>query len=107
MADRAAMISRKAALERGLARYFTGKPCTSGHVAERYSSNGDCVVCARLKATRWKKTPKGKAYQRQYHQTPKMRDYKRQYDRTEKRLKRRRERRQERVSAADTRPPHD
>jgi hypothetical protein len=28
-------------------RYFTGKPCRHGHVAERYASNNVCVVCAR------------------------------------------------------------
>lgn len=39
---------------------FTAKPCKRGHVAERYSHNGECVVCARLRAARWKKTAKGK-----------------------------------------------
>ena len=41
-------ISRGLARERGLARYFTGKPCKHGHVAERLLSNGDCIVCATL-----------------------------------------------------------
>lgn len=39
------IISRKEALERGLKRYFTGKPCKRGHVAERQSSNGTCMDC--------------------------------------------------------------
>jgi hypothetical protein len=73
--------SGKAARERGLPRYFTGKPCKLGHVAERFSSNGECVVCATLRAARWRKTAKGNAYQRQYNQTPKMREYHRVYDR--------------------------
>jgi hypothetical protein len=64
--------SRKSALVAGGTFYFTGKPCKHGHVAERYSHNGDCVVCARLRAGRWKKTPKGKAYQAEYRHTPKM-----------------------------------
>jgi hypothetical protein len=73
-------VSRKQARERGLRHYFTGKPCKCGHVAERLLSNGDCIVCAKVKAARWQKTPKGKTYQRQYHQSPKMVEN-REYDR--------------------------
>jgi hypothetical protein len=83
-------VSRELARERGLARYFTGKPCKHGHVAERLLSNGDCIVCASLRAVRWNKTPKGREYQRQYHRTPKMREYFRQRDRTKKRRARKR-----------------
>lgn len=39
------VILRKAAIERGLTRYFTGKPCPHGHVAERLSKSGMCVEC--------------------------------------------------------------
>jgi len=28
-------------------RYFTGEPCPSGHVADRYTRNGYCVDCQR------------------------------------------------------------
>src|SRR6202012_4339664 len=66
MAER---IPRKLALQRGLDRYFTGKPCKRNHVTERYSRNGEGVVCARLRVTRWQKTPKGRTYQYEYHQT--------------------------------------
>lgn len=31
---------------RGDKRYFTGLPCSRGHVAERMTSNGTCVECA-------------------------------------------------------------
>lgn len=31
----------------GKRHYFTGRPCKNGHVAERYTSNGDCVECHR------------------------------------------------------------
>lgn len=31
----------------GLKRYFTGKPCTRGHVAERYTRGSRCVQCVR------------------------------------------------------------
>lgn len=40
------IISKKEAKERGLKRYFTGKPCKHGHIAERLVSNGDCRECA-------------------------------------------------------------
>lgn len=71
--------ARQMARQQGLARYFTGKPCKRGHVAERYLNNGECVICAKLRANEWKKTPKGSTYQQQYHQTPKMRELHRQY----------------------------
>lgn len=29
----------------GLNRYFTGKPCKRGHVAQRYAPNGTCLQC--------------------------------------------------------------
>ena len=32
--------------------YFTGRPCKYGHVAARYTVNGDCVECAREKTRR-------------------------------------------------------
>ena len=39
------IITRQEALERGLTRYMTGKPCPHGHVAERRSSNAACIAC--------------------------------------------------------------
>lgn len=39
------IISRKQALATGLKRYFTGKPCKHGHIAERISSSGSCADC--------------------------------------------------------------
>jgi hypothetical protein len=38
-------ISARQAFDAGLTRYFTGKPCGHGHVAERMISNGSCVQC--------------------------------------------------------------
>ena len=29
-------------------RYFTGRPCKRGHIAERYVSTGACVACLNL-----------------------------------------------------------
>lgn len=43
-------ISRKEARERGLKRYYTGKPCKYNHVEERLVSNGSCMECARIKS---------------------------------------------------------
>lgn len=77
------IISRRDALAAGLKRYFTGKPCKNGHVAERHVSGGGCVVCAVERSQkpevkeRWReytRKPETKArkreYQRAYHQRP-------------------------------------
>jgi hypothetical protein len=39
------IISREAASLVGKRRYFTGKPCVHGHVAERFVCNTGCVEC--------------------------------------------------------------
>lgn len=39
------LCSRTRAMVRGLDRYFTGKPCKHGHVAERRTSNHVCLEC--------------------------------------------------------------
>ncbi len=36
---------RQIALEAGEVRYFTGRPCSKGHVAERYTGSCSCVPC--------------------------------------------------------------
>ena len=41
------IITRKEAKEKGLTRYFTGKPCAHGHISERYVSSNCCVACGR------------------------------------------------------------
>lgn len=38
--------SAREAEAQGAARYFTGRACKRGHVAERYTKGRDCVVCA-------------------------------------------------------------
>jgi len=40
-----ALITRQEAFEQGKKRYFTGKPCSKGHVSERYVSIGSCCEC--------------------------------------------------------------
>lgn len=37
--------SRNDAIDSGAIRYWTGKPCKNGHIADRYTLNGSCVVC--------------------------------------------------------------
>ena len=41
------LITRKEAKAQGLARYYTGKPCKNGHIAERITSNGTCLECCK------------------------------------------------------------
>jgi len=38
-------MDRKFAKTAKLVRYFTGRPCNQGHIAERYTSNGACIEC--------------------------------------------------------------
>ena len=40
------IISRKEAIALGLKKYFTGKPCINGHIAER-TVNASCIECLR------------------------------------------------------------
>lgn len=41
--------ARRIAIETKAPRYFTGRPCKRGHIAERFSSCGRCIECHRLK----------------------------------------------------------
>lgn len=47
------IISKADAKAAGLKRYFTGAPCSRGHVAERYI-HGRCVPCAIAKSAEWR-----------------------------------------------------
>ena len=49
------IITRKEALAKGLKKYFTGKPCKHGHVAERYTATGQCKKCIRKKSNIYSK----------------------------------------------------
>jgi hypothetical protein len=46
------IITRKQARAQGLSRYFTGKACKQGHLAERSTRHADCIECVRLKNSR-------------------------------------------------------
>ena len=45
----------------GLVRYFTGKPCPKGHIAERFTKYGQCVACAALSGAVWYENNKERA----------------------------------------------
>lgn len=51
-------LKRSEARSLGLPRYFTGKSCPHGHIAERFTANATCVECApKLKARCYTKDP--------------------------------------------------
>jgi len=50
--SRAFYISRKAAITAGLKKYFTGQPCSRGHVADRYVSTRTCFECNKESGSR-------------------------------------------------------
>jgi hypothetical protein len=49
------LTSRAQAKEQNLTRYFTGKPCRHGHVAERLVVNGTCYECTKQRVQKWQK----------------------------------------------------
>jgi hypothetical protein len=65
------IITRAKAKARGLKRYFTGKPCCRGHIAERHVNNWACIECKYQYQSRYAKTPKGRAWQARANHSPK------------------------------------
>lgn len=64
--------TRAAAKKLGLSRYFTGKPCSKGHVDLRFLT-GTCVSCQRLAIAAWDKRNPGESTRRAkkyYHHHP-------------------------------------
>lgn len=43
----AIIMTRAEARKSGQNKYFTGKPCKNGHIAERYTASGTCQDCIR------------------------------------------------------------
>jgi len=60
MVDRIAS-SRREAREVGLRFYFTGEPCSHGHIAVRSTITGTCVECQRKSTRESQKRIRGKA----------------------------------------------
>lgn len=50
------LITRKQAFERGLKRFYTGKPCSKNHDAERFVTTGGCVKCNSDRSTFFRKS---------------------------------------------------
>jgi hypothetical protein len=54
------ILSRADAKALGLKRYYTGKECPQGHLAERWVSSGACYECVKAKAPgvvkRWRES---------------------------------------------------
>jgi hypothetical protein len=48
----------------GLPRYFTGRPCVNGHIAERYTSGG-CVECVAMGKELYPEDPERKRQRKQ------------------------------------------
>lgn len=53
----------------GATRYFTGKPCKYGYVAPRRTSGGHCVQCVDAAVSAYRKTPRGRAWSREWSKT--------------------------------------
>ena len=47
-------------------RYFTGKPCKHGHIAERYIKSHHCVECTLERCRKHYHQSNGKEYHREY-----------------------------------------
>lgn len=55
------LVSKSFAIENALSRYFTGRPCPKGHVMERWTCNGQCIECMRIRQHKDNDSPAGKA----------------------------------------------
>lgn len=60
------IVKRSDAKSAGLKRYFTGRPCSKGHSAERTVCDHACVECSRRKSAAASKKPDRMAYMREY-----------------------------------------
>lgn len=50
------IMPRKEAKEKGLKRYFTGEPCSRGHLAERRVNNRSCIECIEVATSKWRRS---------------------------------------------------
>lgn len=50
------LITRQQARASGRIKYFTGRCCVRGHIAERYVANAGCVSCHREDHVTWEAT---------------------------------------------------
>ena len=47
-------MTRKQAAEKGMHRYFTGKPCKNGHASLRFTATGACSDCLKLYSQKYR-----------------------------------------------------
>lgn len=47
------IISKQTAIKLNLPKYFTGKKCKHGHLAERYTNGGHCSECKKRHDAQW------------------------------------------------------
>jgi 5-methylcytosine-specific restriction endonuclease McrA len=53
------LLPRQVAKERGISKFFTGVPCIRGHISDRFTKQGNCVMCQRrANSVHYKKTLK-------------------------------------------------
>lgn len=58
------IISRSEAKAKNLQTYFTGLPCSRGHVCERKTLKADCLLCLKERQKRWDHKNKAKTNER-------------------------------------------
>ena len=58
------VVTRQEAIELGLTRYFTGKPCKWGHVSERITSCRHCITCRAIIGKKWRAVNKDRISER-------------------------------------------
>ena len=84
----AKQITRKAALAKGLPRYFTGRPCKHGHVVERYTASRNCAMCSQIynrssaghmTYIRYQQSPLGRERDFRYNNSPLAQEAQRRY----------------------------
>lgn len=76
----AKIVSRAEAVSLGLKRYFTGKPCKNGHIAERALPSSNCVVCSKEYSFHYVRTEEYKEYERARNSTPERIKYRKEYE---------------------------
>jgi len=67
-------ISIQKAREKKLTRYFTGKRCPKGHIAERLVSTRSCLVCLRERSNLWAEKNRKKLNARRRELYPDIKD---------------------------------
>ena len=59
-------ITKKQAIEKGIAYYYTGLPCKKGHISVRRSSSGHCMECRKESVKRERDKPEYQAKRKKY-----------------------------------------